>query len=167
MRSLYIRTGAAFSPDERWTNEPSVLWRRVYRAGRNLPPVSSRERGNAEVARRGRVRVRHVRVPRRKKHRAQRRRERETERERGRGRVGSQLSAGWNFKFEHPLSIKSVPFPEGTVSMPCCSYTNFINHASQHTGGGGYPAGSPSPSYIFAHEIRSRETYRATDDWRM
>lgn len=89
------------------------------------------------------------------------------QREGGRDGVGGQLSAGRNLKFEHPLSIKSVPFPEGTVSMPCCSYTNFINHASQHTGGGGYPAGSPSPSYIFAHEIRSRETHRATDDWRM
>lgn len=80
---------------------------------------------------------------------------------------GGQPSAGRNFKFEHPLSIKSVPLPEGTASMPCCSYTNFINHASQHTGGGGYPAGSLCPSYIFAHEIRFRETHRATDDWRM
>lgn len=71
-----------------------------------------------------------------------------------------QLSAGRNFKFEHPLSIKSVPLPEGTASMPCCSYTNFINHASQHTGGGGYPAGSLCPSYIFAHEIRPREILR-------
>jgi len=80
-----------------------------------------------------------------------RRRERDvgTEREREK-RVGGQLSAGRNFKFEHPLSIKSAPFP----SVPCCSYTNFINHTSRHTGGGGYPAGSLCPSYIFAHEIR-------------
>lgn len=147
---------------------------RVYRAGRNLPPVMSWETQkllNVNVCA-----CLVCCVPRRKKN-ISRRREREIEKkkekrkkeggERERECVGGQLSVGRNFKFEHPLSIKSVPLPEGTASMPCCSYTNFINHASQHTGGGGYPAGSLCPSYIFAYEIRSRETHRATDDWRM
>lgn len=77
----------------------------------------------------GMSRVTHVG---KKKRRPCRRRERENKEERG---VGGQLStrAGRNFKFKHPLSIKNVPFPVGTASMPCCFYTNFINHASRHT----------------------------------
>lgn len=86
-------------------------------------------------------------------------------------REGGSTFRGVEFQIRTP-SINQEHSRRVTASMPCCSYTNFINHANQHTGGNGYPVGSAWPSYIFAHKVRFREIHErlmigGCNDWRV
>lgn len=141
----------------------SVLWRRVYRAGRNHPPVSSRDTWklpDADVCVPGTFAC-HA-----EKKTSSAEGEKGRQIERGEGRDRRSTFRGAEFQIRTP-SINQERSVSGGYGKYALLLLHKFHQSCEPTHRRRWLSCRISLPYIFAHEIRSRETHRGTDDWRM